>query len=127
MDPTTILLGLVAGAALGAGAVVAVLLPRLSAATQGREALDRKLAEREALHADREAHLEREIAVLDERLAARAEAEGRLGDRFAALSVSALERNARSFLELAEQRLSEAHTRAANDLEGKKSLIDQQL
>jgi DNA recombination protein RmuC len=127
MDLTTIISGLFAGVALGAGAVLAVMRPRLAASAAERARLSGELAEREALHVQRETHLEREIAVLDERLAARDEAEGRLGDRFAALSVSALERNARSFLELAEQRLGEANVKAANELAGKKSLIDQQL
>jgi DNA recombination protein RmuC len=128
MDPTTILLALLAGAALGAGAVImAVHRPRLEAAGRRRAELTRQLAEREMVHAQREADLQRELAIVAERLAARDEVEGRLGDRFAALSVGALENNARAFLELAEARLSEAQTKAADELEGKKSLIDQQL
>jgi DNA recombination protein RmuC len=128
MDATTILLALLAGAALGAGAVIAAVhRPRLEAVARERDDLAGRLAERDTMHAHREAELRRHLAVTEERLAARDEAETRLGDHFAALSVSALERNARSFLELAERRLSEAHTKAAHDLDGKKSLIDQQL
>lgn len=131
MDPTTILLALLAllaGAALGAGAAFTVVhRPRLEGAARDQDALASELAQRERLHAQREAELERELAVASERLAARDEAEARLGDRFSALSASALERNARSFLELAAQRLSEAQSKATHELEGKKSLIDQQL
>jgi DNA recombination protein RmuC len=128
MDPTTILLALLAGAALGGGAVImAVHRPRLEAARRRRAELTRQLAEREMVHAQREADFQRDLAVMAERLAARDEVEGRLGDRFAALSVGALENNARAFMELAEARLREAHTQSASDLEGKKSLIEQQL
>jgi DNA recombination protein RmuC len=128
MDATTILLVLLTGAGLGAGTViVAVYRPRAEAAARERAVLERELAERATQHAQREAELERELAVTAERLAARDDAEGRLTEKFTTLSVDALERNARAFLELAQQRLSDAQTKAAHDLDGKKSLIDQQL
>jgi len=138
MDTTTWfvgLLGLLLGAGAGAAAMlVALARPRIRTLTTEREAL---LAERAALTeyvgvlradvAGRDAELARERAVYHERLAARDEADARSAELFKALSADALQQNAQSFLTLAEQRLATTQARAATELDGKKSLIDQQL
>jgi DNA recombination protein RmuC len=59
-----------------------------------------------------------------EKLALLTRAETRLRDTFAALSAEALRQNNRSFLELAEARLGDAHRSAASELELRRRAVD---
>lgn len=122
-----VILALLAGAGLGAAAVSAASRRRESELLAAHDATARDLAVTRERLTSAEADLERECAVSAERLTAREEAESRLAERFTALSAEVLERNNRSFLTLAQQQLAGAQEKAAHELEGKKSLIDQQL
>lgn len=82
----------------------------------------------------RRAEAAREVAVLEERLAAERrataeklelleEARGRLGETFQALSSQALQSNTTSFLELAKNQLEAFQRRASGDLESRQKAI----
>ncbi|HZR13437.1 MAG TPA: DNA recombination protein RmuC [Acidimicrobiia bacterium] len=122
-----VILALLAGAGLAAAGVTAAARRREADLLAEHDELAAELAAVREQLARAGAELERERAVSAERLAAREEAEARLAERFTALSTEVLERNNRSFLTLAQQQLAGAQQRAAHELEGKKSLIDQQL
>ncbi len=122
-----VILALLAGAGLAAAGVTAAARRREADLLAEHDELAAELAAVREHLARAGAELERERAVSAERLAAREEAEARLAERFTALSTEVLERNNRSFLTLAQQQLAGAQQRAAHELEGKKSLIDQQL
>lgn len=122
-----VILALIAGAGLAGAAVSAAARRREADLVGAHDALAGELATTREHLAVADAELARERAVSAERLAAREEAEARLTERFSALSAEVLERNNRSFLTLARQQLAGAQEKAAHELEGKKSLIDQQL
>jgi DNA recombination protein RmuC len=122
-----VVLALLAGAGRAGAAVAAAARRREADLLATHDALAAQLATAREHLAVAEAELERERAVSAERLAAREEAEARLTERFTALSAEVLERNNRSFLTLARQQLAGAQEKAAHELDGKKSLIDQQL
>jgi DNA recombination protein RmuC len=71
--------------------------------------------------------LEKDRAVHAERLKAYGEAEARLRDAFQALSADALKTNNQAFLDLAETRMREARTEAANDIDARKKAIEDLL
>ena len=71
--------------------------------------------------------LEKDRAVHAERLKAYSEGETRLRDAFQALSADALKTNNEAFLSLAETRLREARTQATNDIDARKTAIENLL
>jgi DNA recombination protein RmuC len=119
MNAIMLLIGLLLGAALGA--VVGYLLARgrlagLAADLTGQA----KVAEERARSAD-------ERADLLER-AAREKAElidGQLAERFQVLSTQALDRSTKTFLQVAEGRLSAANARAAGELDNRTAAVEQ--
>ncbi len=119
MDATSLLIGLVLGAAIG-GAIGYPLargrLTTLAAELTGQ-----------ARTADERARAADERADLLER-AARERADlidGQLAERFQALSTQALDRSTKTFLEMAEGRLTAANARAAGDLDNRKAAVEQ--
>jgi len=113
IESIAILVTLVVGVALGA--TIAWLASRTSTA-----ALE---TEREVLRTE----LEKDRAVHTERLKTYADAELRLRDAFQALSADALKTNNQAFLDLAETRLREARSEAANDIDTRKKAIEDLL
>jgi DNA recombination protein RmuC len=53
--------------------------------------------------------------------------DGQLAERFQALSTQALDRSTKTFLEIAEGRLSAANARAAGDLDNRKAAVEQMV
>ncbi len=117
MNMITLLIGLLLGAALG------YLLAR------GRLAAMVADLTGQAMAADERAHAASERAALMERVAQdKAELiDGQLAERFQALSTDALDRSTRTFLEIAEGRLSAAGARAAGELDNRKAAVEQMV
>ncbi len=141
MDITTLLTGL---AALVLGLLVGWRLARGAAAARtaglvvGRDAA---LADRDRLHAEREAlaaragaaevevgrvsaALTHERSRAEERLATLREGQSRLVEQFQVLSAEALETNSRRFLTLAETRLRESSVAATGELEQRRQAVE---
>ncbi|HEY2315356.1 MAG TPA: DNA recombination protein RmuC [Streptosporangiaceae bacterium] len=121
MNTISLLIGLLLGAALGA--VIGYLLARGRLATLAAELTG------QASTADERARSADERADLIER-AARERADlidGQLAERFQALSTQALDRSTKTFLEIAEGRLSAANARAAGDLDNRKAAVEQMV
>jgi DNA recombination protein RmuC len=118
MNVIMLLIGLLLGAALGAAIGYLLARGRLAGLAADR-AGQASVAEERARAAD-------ERADLLER-AAREKAElidGQLAERFQALSAQALDRSTRTFLEIAEGRLSAANAKAAGELETRKAAVE---
>lgn len=119
MDATSLLIGLVLGAAIGGA--IGYLLARGRLTTLAAELTG------QARTADERARAADERADLLER-AARERADlidGQLAERFQALSTQALDRSTKTFLEMAEGRLTAANARAAGDLDNRKAAVEQ--
>jgi DNA recombination protein RmuC len=78
-------------------------------------------------HTRLQADLEKERAVHAERLKAYANNDTKLRETFQALSAEALKTNNAAFLDLAETRLRDARTEAANDIDARKQAIENLL
>jgi DNA recombination protein RmuC len=113
IESLVILATLTIGVAIGA--IIAWLASRSSTSALRTE--------REVLRTE----LEKDRAVHAERLNAYADAELRLRDAFQALSADALKTNNQAFLALAETRLREARTEAANDIDVRRKAIEDLL
>ncbi len=119
MDAISLLIGLLLGA--GAGAAIGYLLARGRLATVAAELTG------QARTADERARAADERADLLER-AARERADlidSQLAGRFQELSAQALDRSTRTFLDIAEGRLTAANARAAGDLDNRKAAVEQ--
>jgi DNA recombination protein RmuC len=121
MNAISLLIGLVLGAATGA--VIGYLLAhgRLAARTADLTGQARAAEERARAADERADLLER---------AARERADlidTQLAQRFQELSAQALDRSTRTFLEIAEGRLSAASARAAGDLDNRKAAVEQMV
>jgi DNA recombination protein RmuC len=118
MDAISLFAGLLAALALGAALGYLYAMRRLAVMTADLSGEARAAAEREGAAADRAALLER---VAQERAAL---VDGQLAERFQAMSAEALDRSARTFLELAEGRLSAANARAAGELDSRRAAVE---
>jgi len=107
---STIILAAVGGLLLGALIAFLWLRSRLEAA---------RIAAGEL-----RARLEAERSAAAEKLALLEDAQRKLGDTFRALSADALDRNARSFLDLARSTLEQSQERVRGDLESRTKAID---
>jgi len=119
MNAISLLVGLLLGALLGA--VIGYLLARGRLAGLAVDLTGQAAAaeERARAAADRAALMER---AAQERAAL---IDTQLTDRFQALSDQALDRSTRTFLEIAEGRLSAANARAAGELDNRKAAVEQ--
>ena len=108
------------GVALGASAAWAWLRPRVRSLQQACEATS---AERGALEEELRTG-QAELVGLRERLAARAELDRQLEDRFRALSGEALDRNNTSFLELARREFEQLHVRSSEELRRREQAVE---
>jgi DNA recombination protein RmuC len=119
MNAISLLIGLLLGAAIGS--VVGYLLSRGRLATAVAEMTGHaRAAEERARAADERADL------LERAARERAELiDSQLAERFQALSAQALDRSTRTFLEMAEGRLTAANARAAGDLDNRKAAVEQ--
>jgi DNA recombination protein RmuC len=117
MDAISLFAGL---AALVIGAALGYLyaMRRLAVMTADLNGEARAAAERERAATDRAALLER---VARERAAL---VDGQLGERFQAMSAEALDRSARTFLEIAEGRLKAANATAAGELDSRRAAVE---
>jgi DNA recombination protein RmuC len=117
MDAISLFAGL---AALVIGAALGYLyaMRRLAVMTADLNGEARAAAERERAATDRAALLER---VAQERAAL---VDGQLGERFQAMSAEALDRSARTFLEIAEGRLKAANATAAGELDSRRAAVE---
>jgi DNA recombination protein RmuC len=119
MNAILLLIGLLLGTAIGAALGYLLAQRRLAGATADLTAEAATASERARAAADRAALLERaaadKAALLD----------GQLAERFESLSAQALDRSARTLLELAEGRLSAANATAAGDLDSRKAAVEQ--
>ncbi len=118
MNVIMLLVGLLMGAALGA--VIGYLLARgrLAGLVADLTGHARAADERARAAADRAGLLER---AADEKAAL---IDGQLAERFEALSAQALDRSTRTFLEIAEGRLSAANAKAAGELDNRKAAVE---
>ena len=119
MNAILLLIGLLLGAALGAALGYLLAQRRLARATADLSARAATADERAKAAADRAALLERaaqERATL---------LDGQLAERFESLSAQALDRSARTLLELAEGRLGAASATAAGELDSRKAAVEQ--
>ncbi len=119
MNATSLLIGLVLGAAFGGA--IGYLLAR------GRLANVAADLTGQARAADERARAAQDRAALMER-AAREKAElidGQLADRFRALSAQALDQSTRTFLEIAEGKLGAASAKATGELDNRKAAVEQ--
>ena len=119
MNAILLLIGLLLGAAVGAALGYLLAQRRLASGTAELAAQAATADERARAAADRASLLERaaqdKAALLD----------GQLAERFESLSAQALDRSARTLLELAEGRLSAANATAAGDLDSRKAAVEQ--
>jgi DNA recombination protein RmuC len=118
MDAISLFAGLLAALALGAALGYLYAMRRLAVMTADLSGEARAAAERERAAADRAALLER---AAQERAAL---VDGQLAERFQAMSAEALDRSARTFLEIAEGRLSAANARAAGELDSRRAAVE---
>jgi len=126
MNAIMLLVGLLLGAGLGAAIGYLLARGRLAGLTADLTGQARSAEER-ANAADERARSVAERAALLER-AAQEKAElidSQLADRFQALSAQALDRSAKTFLEIAEGRFSTASARAAGELDSRTTAVEQ--
>ncbi|HEY1621784.1 MAG TPA: DNA recombination protein RmuC [Streptosporangiaceae bacterium] len=107
MEAISLFAGLAIGAALGA--VIGYLYARGKLASLTADLTGQARAAQERERAARE-----KADLID----------GQLAERFQAMSAQALDRSAKTFLELAEGRLSAAQARAAGELENRKAAVE---
>ncbi|MGH3304013.1 MAG: DNA recombination protein RmuC [Streptosporangiaceae bacterium] len=119
MNAILLLIGLLLGAAIGAALGYLLAQRRLAGASADLSARAATADERARAAADRAALLERaaqeKATLLD----------GQLAERFESLSAQALDRSARTLLELAEGRLGAASATAAGELDSRKAAVEQ--
>jgi DNA recombination protein RmuC len=119
MNAILLLIGLLLGVAIGAALGYLLAQRRVARATADLTARAATADERARAAGDRAVLLERaaqEKATL---------VDGQLAERFESLSAQALDRSARTLLELAEGRLSAASATAAGELDSRKAAVEQ--
>jgi DNA recombination protein RmuC len=136
-----LLVGLAVGAALGtvlARAQAAALASARDAALESRDealrsrdetrgtlaAAEQRLSATQAERARLDATLDHERKAATEKLALLEASQAKLSEQFKALSAEALAANNQQFLVLATERLSQARTEAAGDLERRRQAVD---
>ena len=121
MDAISLLIGLLLGAIIGA--VIGYLLARGRLAGLAAELTGQARA------ADERAKAAAERAALMERAAQEKAAllDGQLAERFQVLSAQALDRSTKTFLEIAEGRLSAVNARAAGELDNRRTAVEQMV
>ncbi|MGO8961514.1 MAG: DNA recombination protein RmuC, partial [Streptosporangiaceae bacterium] len=119
MNATSLLIGLLVGAALGGA--IGYLLAR---GRMGGLAAD---LTGQARAADERARAAQERTALMERVAQEKAAliDGQLADRFRALSAEALDQSTKTFLDIAEGRLGAASAKATGELDNRKAAVEQ--
>jgi DNA recombination protein RmuC len=119
MNAILLLIGLLLGAAIGVTIGYLLAQRRLARATADLSTRAATADERARAAADRATLLERaaqeKAALLD----------GQLAERFESLSAQALDRSARTLLELAEGRLTAASATATGELDNRKAAVEQ--
>jgi DNA recombination protein RmuC len=115
---TALLIGLAAGAFVGA------LCGWLAARSRQAGVAVERLHTEEIRAARLEEGLERELAAAARREEDLGTAQRVLADQFRSMSAEALERNNRSFLDLAETRLKEAGARASGELDQRRQAVE---
>jgi len=135
---TALLIGLAAGALVGAlcgwlaarsrqagvAAALASATADRDAARAERDSAGDRLRLEEVRAARLEEGLEREFAAAERRAEDLATAQRVLTDQFRSMSAEALDRNNRSFLDLAETRLKEAGARASGELDQRRQAVE---
>jgi DNA recombination protein RmuC len=118
MEAISVFAGLLIALALGAMIGYLYARSRLGAMTADLTGQARAAEERARAAQDRSALLER---TAQERAAL---VDGQLAERFQAMSAQALDRSAKTFLELAEGRLGAANAQAAGELETRRAAVE---
>src|SRR5215475_264112 len=119
MNAILLLIGLLVGAALGAALGYLLARQRLASLAADLASQTAAAQERARAAADRAALVERAALEKADMV------DSQLAERFQALSAEALDRTARTFLEMAEGRLSAARAVAAGDLDSRKAAVEQ--
>lgn len=119
MNAILLLIGLLVGVPLGAALGYLLARQRLASLTADLSGRATAAQERAKAAADRAALLERAALEKAELI------DSQLAERFQALSAEALDRTSRTFLAMAEGRLSAATAAAAGDLDNRKSAVEQ--
>ena len=121
MDAMPLLIGLLLGAALGAAIGYLHARGRLAGLAADLTGQARAAEERARAAHDRAAFMERAAQEKADLI------DSRLAERFQALSAQALDRSSRTFLEIAEGRLSVANAKAAGELDNRKAAVEQMV
>jgi DNA recombination protein RmuC len=119
MNAILLLIGLLVGAMLGAALGYLFARQRLVSVAADLSSQSTAAQERARAAADRAALLERAALEKADLI------DSQLAERFQALSAEALDRTARTFLEMAEGRLSAARAVAVGDLDSRKAAVEQ--
>jgi DNA recombination protein RmuC len=119
MNAILLLIGLLVGGAIGAAVGFQLARGRLAAVTADLTGQARSAEERAKAATERAALLERAAQEKADLI------DTQLAERFQALSAQALDRTARTFLEIAEGRFSAASASAAGELDSRKAAVEQ--
>jgi DNA recombination protein RmuC len=118
MDTISLFAGLLIALALGAAIGYLYARGRLAATTADLTGQARAAEERARAAQDR-------AAIMDRAAQERAELiDGQLAERFQAMSAQALDRSAKTFLDLAEGRLSAANAKAVGELDTRRAAVE---
>src|SRR5580692_5736183 len=117
MNAISLMVILLIGVALGAAIGYLLARGRLAGLAADLTGQARAAEERAAAAQQRAALVER--AAQD-----RADLDGQLADRFQSMSTQALDQSARTFLQIAEGRLSAANAKAAGELDSRKAAVE---
>ncbi|MDT8342456.1 MAG: DNA recombination protein RmuC [Longimicrobiales bacterium] len=120
MNPTLVLVAVLAFVAGGAALYYGVLRNRLSEARDRAEAAERARAEER----ERAARLQASLEAREEELSALKANEERLRTSFEAVAAQALRESGKSFLELAREQFKAFQTSANADLEARKAAVE---
>ncbi len=120
----SLVIGIIVGGAIGAGAVGVLARARLLAVGQERADARERLHQAEAARALALRDLEHERTLGAERLRVLTEAHDGLTAQFKALSADALRDSSRSLLALAEERFAAVQARATGELDDRRTAVE---
>lgn len=121
MNAISLLIGLLLGAGLGAAIGYLLARGRLAGLAADLTGQARAADERARAAQDRAALMERAAQEKADLI------DSQLAERFQAMSAQALDRSTRTFLEIAEGRLSAANVKAAGELDNRKAAVEQMV